>query len=605
MRRLLVATLIAGSATFVGVAPAHAVTPPTIDTIDWTTTPGHVTGTVASDAAWVHVAVGVNGSWPGDKGFFPVDPGSHQATFDLETWGMRSSGGPLAEVGVTPCTSNTFDTCTVEGGQPLTVSAPFQPTDIRPGITFSPIDGTVGAGEQLTATVSDRQGGGLLKAWWTSEEDGDTTATQVLDRDGTTQLTVGEGAGVVRVVRCSGVESNVSQFFCDNFEPPLEHRVETRRKDIVSASVAGPATATHPSIDVTVQSTFGDSAITVDWRLTNPWGGALPDAPSGKASGTTAADGTFNFSIDASGLPTDAYGVTGTVDVHNPTWGTFTTTLPAEGPSVDVDTDAPAVTSMTASRPYVRPESPAADTVDINALGPNADSQDDVVVLDPSGQPIRVLETTVDHGAGWHATFDGRRDDGTPLPSGLYTIIVRDPAGNVGGTSVTVRVQRLVTRTTRTTLTARGSKVDQYVGRCSTLRTPASRGWTGSLGYYANTRCRSTRWADSAVATQHRAVMPAAASYVDVQVAVYSGASRGYGRSQAVMLYDNPTETAAVGQRTLGAALATRAAPRVAAAKVLRTVSGRRYLYWEVATAYAQRYDVKSFTVTVRYRIWA
>ena len=46
--------------------------------------------------------------------------------------------------------------------------------------------------------------------------------------------------GVVRVVRCSGVESNVSQFFCDNFEPPLEHRVETRRKDIVSASVAGP-----------------------------------------------------------------------------------------------------------------------------------------------------------------------------------------------------------------------------------------------------------------------------------------------------------------------------------------------------------------------------
>lgn len=70
------------------------------------------------------------------------------------------------------------------------------------------------------------------------------------------------------------------------------------------------------------------------------------------------------------------------------------------------------------------------------------------------------------------------------------------------------------------------------------------------------------------------------------------------------VMYDNPSETAAVASRTLGAPLATRAAARVAASRVLRTVSGRRYVYWEVATAYGQRYDVKSFTLTARYKLW-
>ena len=603
MRRALVALLIACSATVVGVAPAGAATAPIIDTMDWATTPGHVTGTVTSDAAWVHVALGEHGTWPGDKGFFAVDPVSHQASFDLETWGFHSAGGPATQVGVTPCTSDALASCTTDGDQPLTLSEVFQPTDVRPEITLSPADGTVGAGEQLDLTVSDPVGGGLLKAWWIAQEDGGTTAAQVIDRNGTTQVTIGEGVGTVRVVRCSDLPT--AELSCHHFEPPLDYPVEAHRTDTVLASVAGPATAAHPSIDVTIHSTLGDSVVTVDWRLTNPWGGELPEAPSGHATGTTAADGTFSFSVDATGLPTDAYGLTGSVHVTSPTWGEFTTALPAEGPWIDVDTDAPSVTSITASRSIVRPESSTNSTVGIDALGPNAGAGDAFVVLNPSGQPIRVLDTTVEPGTAWHASFDGRRDDGTPLPSGVYTIILRDPAGNVGGTSVTVRVQRLVSKTYRVNLTARGSKVDQYVGRCSSLRTPASRGWSSSLGYYANTRCRSTRWADAAVATQHRTVLPVAASYVDVQLSTYSGASRGYGRSQAVMLYDNPSETAAVASRTLGSPLATRAAARVPAAKVLRTVGGRRYVYWEVATAYGQRYDVKGFTIVAHYKVWA
>lgn len=498
MRRALIAMLIAGSATFVGLAPASAAAPaaPTIDTIDWTTTPGHVTGTVTSDSAWVFLAVGDHGSWSGASAFVAVDSGTHQAVFDLETWGMRNAGGAATQVGLTPCTGSTIDTCTIADGQPVTVSEVFQPTDMRPDVSFTPEDGMIGPGEQLTATVSDPQGGGLLKAWWTSDADGSTTPAQVLDRDGTTQLTVTEGAGTATVVRCAA--SDTSGTMCDPFDPPLEFRA--------------------------------------------------------------------------------------TVDTHGPV-----------------------VTSTSLSKPYVRPEAAdaASQSITISAYGPDAALNDTFVLVDAAGEPMRYLTTWVEPGVARHAFFDGRHQDGTMLPSGTYAIQLRDAGGQTSTTTISVPVQRLVAKTFKTTVTARGSKVDQYVGRCSTLRTPASRGWSGSLGYYANARCRSTRWADSAVATQHRVVLPVAASYVDVQLSTYSGASRGYGRSQAVMLYDNPSETAAVASRTLGATLATRAAARVPAAKVLRTVNGRRHVYWEVATAYGQRYDVKSFTLTVRYKVWA
>ena len=600
MRRALVTMLIAGSATFVGVAPSSAApAAPVLGDLS-TSTPGHVTGTVTggedAQSAWVCfqdciVSTGqVNGGW------IALDPATHSASFDLPTWGWTHGG-----VSAVVCTKPAPTGCTPGEQSAQASSGDLTTSDVRPTITFSPDDARIGVGETLTATVSDPDGGGVLRAHWTAGDDSGRAATTDLARTGQTEVSVGDGAGTVEVWRCAEVGTYRP---CVPFDPALELAVETHRKDQVSVEVSDPATAAHPLIDVTARSLFGNSTITVDWQLTDPWGGAREGAPGGQATGTTDAEGAFSFSIDASTLPTDAYGLSGTVHVTSPEWGEFTTELPAEGPWINVDTDAPDATSLTTSRSYVRPESTTATTVGIDALGPNAGGGDSFVVLDPSGQPLRVLDTTVEPGTSWHAAFDGRRDDGTPLPSGLYTVLLRDPAGNVSTSSVTVRVQRLVTKTYRTTVTARGSKVDQYVGRCSSLRTPASRGWSSSLGYYANTRCTSNRWADSAVATQHRAVLPVAASYVDVQLSTYSGASRGYGRSQAVMLYDNPSETAAVASRTLGSALATRAAARVSAAKVLRPVGGRRYVYWEVATAYGQHYDVKSFTLTVRYRVW-
>lgn len=603
MRRALIALFIACSATVVGVAPASATPAAPVLSELSTAAPGHVTGTVTGGAdaqsAWICFQDCIINTGQVDGGWIALDPSTHSATFSLPTWGW-THGSVTAVL----CTKPAPTGCTsgdAERSAPVT-SADLPTSDVRPTVTFAPEDARIGVGEELVATVSDPDGGGVLRAHWAAGDDSGREATTDLSRSGETEVAVGDGLGKVEVWRCAEVGTYRP---CTSFDPAVELDVETHRKDQATVEVHDPATAAHPFIDVTARSLFAQSAITVDWEVTDPWGGPREGAPSGQATGTTDADGAFAFSIDASALPTDAYGLTGTVHVSSPEWGEFTTELPAEGPWIDVDTDAPSVTSITASRSIVRPESStSSSTVAIDAVGPNAGGGDAFVVRNPSGQPIRVLDTTVEPGTGWHATFDGRRDDGTPLPSGIYTIIVRDPAGNVGATSVTVRVQRLVTRTKRTTLAARASKVDQYVGRCSSLRTPASRGWSGSLGYYANTRCRSTRWADSAVATQHRAAMPAAAAYIDVQVAVYSGASRGFGRSQAVMLYDNPTESAAVGQRTLGAPLATRAAPRVAASKVLRNVSGHRYLYWEVATAYAQHYDVKGFIVTVRYREW-
>lgn len=492
MRRLLSGLLLACPLVVVGVAPAHAATTPVIDSLDWTTTPGHVTGTVTADTPWVHVSFGSHGSWPGDKDFFPVDPTTHRASFDLETWGMREPSGPESQVGVTPCTDKVYSSCASDGDQPAVVSEKFQPTDSRPEVTFSPADGTLDAGDVLTVTVSDPQGGGLLKAWWAGN-DGSSTPKQVLDRAGTTKLAVREGPGKVRVVRCTGLVSNVSAYYCDEFEPPIEY---------------------------------------------------------------------------------DAV----------------------------VDTHAPIVQDSSPADPVVRPEATdATSSVDITAIGPDPAPGDVFVVHDASGTPVRTLESWIEPETAWHTTFDGRGADGQPLPAGTYDLRLKDAAGHVSTVDIPVRVERLVTKTFTYSTSARTTTSARVVGVCSTLASPASRGWSGSLGYYANTRCGTTTPSASTVTTSHLQAVPAAVSYLDVQVTAYGGASLGHGSSTAVLAYDGP---AALAPRGLGAPLGFYAAPRVPAKDALRTIGGRPFVAWKVGTNAGRRYDVKAFTVSVRYLVW-
>ncbi|HJQ04223.1 MAG TPA: hypothetical protein VJ872_02180 [Nocardioides sp.] len=499
MRRLLGAALIAGSLTVLGVSPAHAATAPAAPTLSdlSTSVAGHVTGTITGDvdaqSAWVcfahcHVNTGqVYGGW------LALDSTTHSTTFDLPTWGY-GDGTVTAVVcpnaAATGCTVN--DTST----SPPAESTTLTPTDITPSVTFSPADGVVHDGDQLTATVSD-PGGGWLEAIWSADDNMSGPFVTQLAHDGIATadpvtITIGKGAGHVAVVRCN------EHFQYDPCQP-------------------------FDSLSYQLQ-----------------------------------------------------------------------------------DTEAPDVTSMTVSSPFVRPEATdSTNSVFLHAAGPNASSNDWWEVLDGQGHVVRsILDGWAVFQTDWNAYFDGRDDNGLMLPSGLYTIQLRDPAGNVSATTVKVRVQRLVSKTFVKAVTAKASKTNQYVGRCSKLASPSSHGWAGSLGYFANTRCRSTTGPDSTVATEHGVALPAAATYRDVRISAYGGAAKGFGRSVAVMFYEDPSRNRQVAQAKLGPKVGTWAGPAKAVSTMAKTINGTRYVFWSVGTAARQHYDVKGFTVTVHYQVW-
>lgn len=127
-------------------------------------------------------------------------------------------------------------------------------------------------------------------------------------------------------------------------------------------------------------------------------------------------------------------------------------------------------------------------------------------------------------------TWHGRRPDGTLYPAGTYATraVYADPSerqSTAWGPNITIVRKHLESRVFRKTVSAAGSKVAQYVGRCSRLRSPSRHGWTGSLGLYSNTRCRDGATA-STVRTTHRISLPAAVEYSNPVINVYGGSPR-------------------------------------------------------------------------------
>ena len=240
---------------------------------------------------------------------------------------------------------------------------------------------------------------------------------------------------------------------------------------------------------------------------------------------------------------------------------------------------------------------PAAPTVsDLDASTPGH-----VTGTVASDQPFVLVRLFSDDLTEMYATWDGTGDDPYPVIGGTYTIGVIDISGNVAAPTTTVAVSdlRLIRTTYRRTVTASGSKVAQYVGRCSALRTPARRGWSGSLGYHANDRCGRHSWRASAVSTAHRIRLPAAERYLNIHVNTYGGAARSRPRSRAIVRYRTTSDTW-VGVHAITGSLGTRAGPTLSTNGL---VSRNRSFRWGVASAYGNRYDVARFTVVLHYYV--
>jgi hypothetical protein len=151
---------------------------------------------------------------------------------------------------------------------------------------------------------------------------------------------------------------------------------------------------------------------------------------------------------------------------------------------------------------------------------------------------------------------------GTAAP-GTYTIEISpsDNSGNITVDKRTVNVsgKKLVPKTLRALSVPVGPSprpTSTAAPGCSRLRRPSLRGWTGSVGYYSNTRC--SRGFDASVA--------ATANGINVPKAFQNG-------------------------------------PTVSAARFVHDKSTDPFVIWSAMTAVGHRYDIRDFTVVLTYTV--
>lgn len=571
-RTPILAVVTAVVLTLVGTGPAQAeLDDPVVADLD-TSTAGHVTGTVSSIAPYVSVRLGTDV----DPQIVTLTDGS--GTFDLETWGYAGSL-PLYVASCEVESPAAPEDCSVETAS----AATFVPTDLVPAVTW-PADTTVGPADQPTVTVSDPDGGGDLRAVWTTPG---TTAATAVPRDVATPLELTPGTGTVELVRCRAGSTTV----CTGFDPA--QTVDLTVRDTVAATV-GPVNAISglsPTSQVTVTV---DAAGSYDLTWALEQGGVAVEGRGGVASGNLDGSGTTApFTLDGSGLADGTYDIVVAITVTDPDFGPFGETE-AVG-TVVVDNSGPAVT-LTASVPTVYPliainAYPTLTRIDV-AGDPSAITG--FVVRTASGTVVRHLVRN-----GSKTVWNGRTDAGKVAYATTYYVAAVDADGNQSASTaaVTVSRQTLVLRKYVRDVTASGTMYDKYVGRCSILKSRSSRWTPGSLGYHANSRCGTQTFAASAVSTAHAFQIPDLVKYVDWHINVVGGGSRGYHGSEGVLRYLTTTGNWA-GETVVSTGYGIHKGPTW---KLNKFLDENNYLVWGFLTGYNNHYDVTRFTVVVRY----
>ena len=568
-------------------------------------TPGHVTGTVTTDAPYVLVQLERSGGGAVPPPHWSSNPDGSVA-FDLEAWGYTEGPGqPPLRVVAAACRSAAI----VECEAPVR-SAEIVVPDVEPTVTFPP-DSTLELGQPYALEVADPDGGGALRAVWVPDS-GDVTEQEVA-RDGSTPLTrLGQGVGTLLVRRCSA-PAEVDPFHCH--DTAASRRLEL--DDTVSAS--GAITSSTPvgrsarTVTLTTRTSDpGDHRLT--WQLRDQTQRVVG---SGTADALVPASRTRAFTLALpAGLTSGQYAVSGTLArasaVGDPFTSSFTT------PAFEVDATAPEVGAPTVSTPTLMPYGDGhLDSVDVT-VPVSGDPRLQTVrleVLDQAGAVVHTFPTQQGGPGSFTFRWFGTGPGGTTAAPGTYSFRARatDALENgsawTRGGSVTLDDSRLVSHTWRRVVSATGSRIGASVGGCSTLRVPSTHAWRGSLGLLSGQRtarrCRTARASDLLVSTLHSLRLPALAlpagpdRYDTVEVQAYGGAARGRPGSTAVLRYLNAR--GAVGSaRLMGSYVGYHEGYVRNATGLVRPDGTFR---WGTYATSRRQYDVKQFLVTVTYSV--
>jgi hypothetical protein len=242
-------------------------------------------------------------------------------------------------------------------------------------------------------------------------------------------------------------------------------------------------------------------------------------------------------------------------------------------------------------------------TVDVSVVV--TDSTDTVV-----GETVR---TAVPTSAEALLRWDGSDFLGTSLPAGGYTLTftATDAAGNTSvseARTLTVDEGELVDRTFKGSIAAKRSIVEKEVRRCGDLRSPV-RGWAKSLGYYANARCNRSGLA-SVAATVNGMYVPKAfkdadrgSFYKNITVKTWGGNARQRPGAESILQYWNYADQKWFADRTMGSRVGNHAGATKGAKPMVVPGERKPYVIWSLLTANGHWYDVKKFSVVLKYQV--
>jgi len=221
--------------------------------------------------------------------------------------------------------------------------------------------------------------------------------------------------------------------------------------------------------------------------------------------------------------------------------------------------------------------------------------------------------TGVDTGSEQLLYWDGTDLQGSPLPAGAYTLTFSavDAEGNTSTTdaiTLTVDEGHLVTRTYKNSISATRSVVEKDVRRCGDLRGPV-RGWRQSLGYYANARCNQSGLA-SVASTVNGMYVPKAfedadrgSFYKNITVKTYGGNARQRRGAESILQYWNYADQEWFALKTMGSRVGNHAGASKAAKPMVVPNGSKPYVIWSLLTANGHWYDVKKFSVVMKYQV--
>ncbi len=563
--------------------PAGAAGAATFVEVD-TTTPGHVTGVVHSDEAFVALTLVSNGEVVETFDPIPVANGTGKADFDHTVWGLASGSITAAA-----CASPTE--CDAPSAQESFSEPGVQPTVSWPSST------NVGPGD-FTIDVADPDGGGFLLAKILPQGGG--TSHQGVSRSGSTVLDFAtEGLAEIAILRCY----DATPTWCQSTDATRQVRVN-RVLEVTPIGITPPVATPGSDGAVTVTANFTvnepGETVTFSWELVHQSGAATGLA--GEVSVAIGSDRLASFTIVAPGLADGTYELRGSA-VLGPL------SAPYSAMTFDVDGTPPGGAALTRTPAVFYPypddvrrfKDRATFTI---SLDPDTGSSlVRLELLNPSGTAVHTVENQT--ATGFTYVWTGRDDAHTLVPAGVYTarVTLEDTLGNphvLPTQTIRVRDEQLTLKTTRRNLSAVESASSNWKARCSTIRRPASRGWVGSLQLVSNSKCRARTWLGSGVATVNATRLPPSLEPGRIRVSAIGGAARGSASSVAVLEYwNNDTKKWVNGTRLPSVVGAHSGTERLVTPMLY---DGRR-VAWRVATGFGMRYDVRAFEVNYTYLV--